>query len=727
MKLLRPATRWLPAVALALAAAWAPSHAELGPKLAQSAPAQSLHARVIVQFKDSLAASRRVAQSAGGAGSGAAQMTPEAVSAALAQRATSLGARVGLLLRAGRAIDGHMQVLTAEGMDSATLAKRLSADSQVSWAVVDGWRQIQRVPDDPYYVQGPPEANSAGGPTAGQWYLRPPTADALSSGKDTEIVSSIDAEHAWDITTGSDQVVVAVLDTGIRAEHPDFAGKVLPGYDMIGVGANDPSSVVQTANDGNGADSDPSDPGDWVTDAEVNDQNSPFYHCTEKQPDGTYKGEPSSWHGTQTAGLIGALTDNGTGIAGVGWNVKLLPVRVLGKCGGYDSDIAAGMLWAAGLNVPGVPANPHPAKVLNMSLGDSGTTVTACSQTIYPSAVQQVLNAGAVIVASAGNGSGHAINPPGNCSGIITVAGVRHTGTKVGFSDIGPEVTIAAPAGNCVNVDPNSDCVYPIMSTTNSGTTTPAASTYTDAYNYGVGTSFSAPLVSGTAALMFSVNPNLTPTQVRSILQATARVFPFRGADPSSGVVGQCTVPTSTSADQAQCYCTTSTCGAGLLNTYRAVYAAANSSPTVHITVDAGPYAGRAVTLSGATTVAASGRSINAWQWTLIDGGGIVSGFADGSAQSVDASPVLTPSGTGQFSIRLTVTDSSGVQGVSEQTFTVSAAPSSGGTGGNSSGSSSGGGAMSAAWLAGLAAVTLVLAVLRRCPSFRRTTMSSRR
>ena len=160
-------------------------------------------------------------------------------------------------------------------------------------------------------------------------------------------------------------MVVAVLDTGIRYEHPDLktvalGGNLLPGYDMI--------ADVDVANDGGGRDADPSDPGDWLTLAEVNQAGGPFFQCDTVASD-------SSWHGTQTSGLIGALTNNGVGIASVGRTVRVLPVRVLGKCGGFDSDIAAGIRWAAGLAVAGVPTNPTPAKVINMSLGGSG----ACS------------------------------------------------------------------------------------------------------------------------------------------------------------------------------------------------------------------------------------------------------------------------------------------------------------------------------------------------------------
>ena len=145
-------------------------------------------------------------------------------------------------------------------------------------------------------------------------------------------------------------------------------GNLLPGFDMI--------SDANVANDGNGRDADASDTGDWLTLAEVQQKGGPFYRCDTAARD-------SSWHGTQTSGLIGALTNDGIGMASVGRNVRVLPVRALGKCGGFDSDIIAAMLWASGLSVPGVPVNTNPARVLNLSLGSEST----CSS-VYRDAIE---------------------------------------------------------------------------------------------------------------------------------------------------------------------------------------------------------------------------------------------------------------------------------------------------------------------------------------------------
>jgi serine protease len=684
-KLSRAVARWVPGLvcALALSSAWAPSlSAERGPQRASPLKQSSTHGRVIVTFKTPLQVDgARTIQSAGHKAVRTAAVI-EAERTALQSRALGLGQRRGLALRGGHGIDERTQAVEADGLSSEQLAARLRADPEVESAVVDGRRRIALLPDDPLYAPAPTPAN---GPAAGQWYLKPPQADKLTSG--SEILSAIDAQNAWDFTTGSSSVVVAVIDTGVRYDHPDLQGKLLQGFDMI--------SDTTLANDGDGRDADASDPGDWISQA---DKSNPTFADCDVQD--------SSWHGTQVAGLIGAATNNGVGMAGVGWGVKILPVRVLGKCFGNDSDIIAGMRWAAGLSVPGVPDNPNPAKVLNMSLGSTDTTVRACSSTNYPAAISEITGAGVTIVVAAGNGTGHAVQPPGNCGGVITVGGVRQIGTKVGYSDLGTEVSLSAPAGNCVNL--TGTCLFPLLTTTNAGTTTPGTNTYSDGLNPSLGTSFATPLVAGTAALMLSANPNLTPAEVRTILRNTARVFPFRGAPADdSGAIQQCTAPTS--SDQLQCYCTATTCGAGMLDALWSVYSAKNDAPLPAITVSGGSAVKQTlVTLTTAGSSVAGGRTISSQQWTLIDGGGIVSGFTGGGSTSPAATVTMTPSAAGQFSVRLTQTDSAGIQGVHEQTIQVLASapppPSTGGGGG--------GGAWSWPWSAGL--VLAVLALMRR-------------
>ena len=481
---------------------------------------------------------------------------PVPAAAQPATRAKALAQRLGLAMSAGAAVSERTQVIYASGVSSATLAQHLALEDDIEYAVPDTRKRIVTAPNDPLYANGVP----GNGPAVGQWYLRAPTG---------AVQSSLNIETAWNVTQGNPSVVVAVVDTGVRYDHPDLlavaaGGKLLPGYDMI--------SDTIVANDGDGRDADASDPGDWVTAAEANDPSGPFYKCTTLDPStGMYVAENSSWHGTQVSGLIAAITNNGIGMASVGPNLQVLPVRVLGKCGGYDSDIIAGMRWAAGLSVPGVPANPTPARVINLSLGRA----SACDSA-YADAVDEIAAAGVVIVAAAGNSDGSAVGSPANCSGVIAVAGLRQVGTKVGFSSLGPEVALSAPGGNCVNTAPGSPCLYPLLTTSNSGTTIPIGPIYTDSYNPSLGTSFSSPLVAGTAALILSVQPSLTPQQVRVMLQSTARPFPTASDD--AGVL-QCTAPQYDSSGnpiaQDECICNIDTCGAGMLNAGAAVTAAA--------------------------------------------------------------------------------------------------------------------------------------------------------
>ena len=347
------------------------------------------------------------------------------------RNAQSLSQRIGSTLADGHSIDAHTQLVYAAGITSEALAAKLRALDDVEFAVPDQRKRAFAAPNDPLY----PAGQTATTPAAGQWYLHAPT---------TTTPASINAEVAWAITPGSASIVIADIDTGVRFDHPDLAAKLLPGYDFI--------SDVPTANDGDGRDGDASDPGDWITAAEDAQSGGEFQGCGQSD---------SSWHGTETAGLLGASTNNGLGMASIGHDVMVMPLRALGKCGGYDSDIQAAMLWAAGISVPGVPVNTHPARVINMSLGGAG----ACEAS-YQSVLAQVTAAGVVVVASAGN-DGLAVNSPADCPGVIAVAGLRHFGSKVGYSSLGPEVALSAPAGNCVNA--TGTCLYPLLTTRNTG------------------------------------------------------------------------------------------------------------------------------------------------------------------------------------------------------------------------------------------------------------------
>lgn len=654
--------------------------APLSPALhAQTSTTQK--ARVIVKFKADAGVLRKQALSA---------------SATHTLRAQALGERLGLPIEGGHGVGERIQVVKGVGLSSEALAARLAQDSEVEYAVPEGRKRIAAAPSDPLYG-----ASNAISPAVGQWYLRAP--QAATAADAMTVVSSIDAEAAWAITTGSPSVVVAVLDTGVRFEHPDLrkvadGGNYLDGYDMV--------SDADVENDTDpGRDADASDPGDWLDQADI-DSGKFTGACTANDIGA------SSWHGTETSALVGAMTNNGIGMAGVGRNVRILPIRVLGKCGGNDGDILAGMRWAAGIDIAGVPHNNNPAKVINMSLGGSG----ACSQA-YRDAIAEVNARGAVVVVSAGNSTGHKVGEPANCPGAIGVSGLRNVGNKVGFSDIGPETSLSAPAGNCVN-DSSGPCLFPILSARNTGLKGPVSSTYsTSTSSPSLGTSFSAPLVAGTAALMFSANPNLTAQQVKLLLQSSARPFPTGGGDPGNL---QCTAPQYDSAnaaiDQVQCYCNTGVCGAGMLDAGAAVTAATSATATfVRARIDPSParaLSGQTVTLSGANTDVLAGRTITSYAWTIVDGGGIVSSITNPTARAA----TVVPSAAGTFTVRLTVTDS--LQTTSSATMSILVAtgpvvvtpPASTDTGGGG-----GGGALSIAWLlALLASIALLQTADRR-------------
>jgi serine protease len=657
--------------------------------------------RVIVQFRERSSIMSATAS--------------KAVSTGGPQKAAVLGSRLGLALTDGRVLGDRMQVVKSSGLTSSALAAAVATDADVEWVEIDHRRFIQVAPvNDPRYPDNLSTSVASLGPASGQWYLRAPGFDHTGR----NLAAGINVEPAWAITHGSGAIVVGDVDTGITS-HPELSSKMLTGYDFI--------ADVPTANDGNGRDSDPSDPGDFITAAENSNKNGSFYGCADNGT-GAAVAEDSSWHGTQTASILGAATNNGTGMAGTGYDTQVIPARALGKCGGYDSDIIAAAQWSAGIAVSGVPANAHPARVINMSLGAQGP----CSQA-YITALTTLRNKGVVVVVAAGNDEGLAVGTPANCKPaatdadqtpiVIAVAGLRHAGDKVGYSDIGREVTISAPAGNCVNdpISAQNQCLYPILTATNSGTTTPvtAGGTYSDGVNYSAGTSFATPMVAGTVALMLSAAPNLTNAQVIDLIKQSARTFP--SVSDTSPQPPVCTVPvaevkdsngnviTPGSAPQDECICTTSTCGAGMLDAGAAVTAAAAlstgtpptaavASPTASVTV------GSTVTLDGSSSALGVGSGVGtlSYSWTVLDG---ASNISLGAANA--STVVVTGLAAGTARALLTVSDARGISATAVTTVTVTASSSSGGGGGG--GSSGGGGAANPAWLAALLLAGLLL------------------
>jgi serine protease len=516
------------------------------------------------------------------------------------------------------------------------LVARLKADPAVQYAEPDERRYVLAFPadppNDPRFVAG----SDANGTWSGQWYLH----DSSST-----TPAAVGATTAWKQGYSGKNFVIAIIDTGIDLTHPDLGlfgqgGKLLPGRDFIcndqGTDCNVTSAdkTYLVANDFSGWDLDPTDPGDWISAADLARADGFFKGCG----DGPNHDQPydSTWHGTRVAGIAGAITNNGVGVAGVAYGSYLLPVRVIGKCSGYMSDIVAGMYWAAGLtntSISFLASNTYPAQVLNMSLGGRAP----CSQT-EQDAVTAITQAGHVIVAAAGNDGGP-VDAPANCVGALSVAGIRQVGTKVGYSNVSSTaaaITIAAPAGNCVNLNTDHPyqlpCLYSIETTSNDGKTVPENPFYTYAQfvpgysgnllNEGsAGTSYAAPIVSGVVAMMVQANPYLNAAQIIERMQAGALPFPVPATPPAGGVchvasLAQDSSGNYTDVQSNECQCTTATCGAGMLNAPGALAQA--QAPQADISASPNPAAvGQTITLDGSGSSAASGYSITAYQWSV--------------------------------------------------------------------------------------------------------------
>ncbi|MEY2686083.1 MAG: hypothetical protein RL375_281, partial [Pseudomonadota bacterium] len=392
--------------------------------------------------------------------------TADVMDAATLQSAEKAAGKSDLLVKHLRRTGSGSHVLRLDKRLSLDKARQLAAeikasDPMVEYAEPDRVMTIQIVPNDPSY--------------SSQWHYQ-------------SNPGGLNLPAAWDQTTGTG-VTVAVIDTGYRP-HADLAANIVPGYDFI------TSTVV--ANDKSGRDASALDPGDWVKAGE----------CSAGSP-----AQNSSWHGTHTAGTVAAITRNGVGVAGVAYGAKVQPIRVLGKCGGFTSDIADAIIWASGGTVPGVPANATPARVINLSLGGPG----ACDATSQ-NAINSARSRNSVVVVSAGNSNANAAGfSPASCTGVITVGAVGPSGARAFYSNYGPIVDVSAPGGDQSQGDTNG-----VYSTLNAGTKAPGA----DSYAWYQGTSMAAPHVAGVVALMLARNPALTPDDIDVRLKASARPLP---------------------------------------------------------------------------------------------------------------------------------------------------------------------------------------------------------
>jgi serine protease len=389
----------------------------------------------------------------------------------------------GVRLDAVRALAvPETQLYRAPGLSRAAtiaLARQVQARPDVLYAQPNYVLHPLAIPNDPGY--------------AFQWHY-----------------DAINLAAAWDVTTGASDIVVAVVDSGIlfragdaSATHPDLVGKVLPGYDFV----SDPTS----ARDGDGRDPDPFDEGFDLCGA-VDAQN----RCTQFV---------SSYHGSHVGGTIAAATNNGIGVAGVDWQAKLVPVRVLGR-GGSTLDVIEGTLWAAGFAVPGVPANAHPAHVINMSLG--GQSVCSPYEQEAFALIERSSPRRAIVVVAAGNSNLPAAGfSPASCSNVITVGATGPTGARAPYSNFGARIDVMAPGGDVAQGETGG-----VISLT-----------YDDnvrrfEYSGQQGTSMAAPHVAGVVSLMKALRPALGFSEALALLRATAR--PMSAAQCGTGAAGDC-------------------------------------------------------------------------------------------------------------------------------------------------------------------------------------------
>jgi len=466
-----------------------------------------------------------------------------------------------------RMTQGADVVTASEKLDRAgatILMRQIASNPNVEYVEIDRRNRPFLTPNDPNY--------------SSQW--------GFQGGN-----GGIKANEAWDITSGAGSVV-AVLDTGITT-HSDLSANILPGYDFI----------IDTAvsNDGDGRDSNPADPGDWTT------------------AGACYSGSAassSSWHGTHVAGTVAALTNNSKGVAGTAFSAKVVPVRVLGTCGGYDSDIADAMIWASGGTVSGIPANANPADAINLSLGGSG----ACGATTQAAINTAVANGTTLAIAAGNDNANVSGSSPANCANVIAVGSITSTGARSSFSNYGAGVDIAAPGSS-------------ITSTLNSGTQGPGSESYAS-YS---GTSMATPHVAGVIALVQARRNALglaqyTPSQMEAMLKSSSRAFPSTPSQPI---------------------------GAGILNAKAAVDAAGGGTGNVTPTANfSSSTSGLTATFTDSSTDSDGTIASRSWN------------FGDGTT-STATNPSKTYSAAGTYSVVLTVTDNGGATNSVTKSVTV--------------------------------------------------------
>lgn len=488
-------------------------------------------------------------------------------------RMNALASAAGMKLKYQRAMSGLAHVIEFDrplsAQDAKALAVRIAQDPSVEYAQPDIWVKPALTPNDSLYAQ--------------QWHYFAPSGGQRGGAN---------LPSAWDRSRGAN-IVVAVIDTGI-VSHADLSGNIIGGYDFV--------TDLTTANDGNGRDADPTDPGDLCP--------------TDMSP-------ANSWHGTHVAGTIAAITNNASGVAGVAYEARILNSRALGRCGGSLIDIADAITWSAGGTVAGVPANANPAKVINLSLGGSSTTCPAYAQ----AAIDYAISQGAVVVAATGNNGAITTGiAPANCTGVIAVTAHTYEGDNANYANVGALVSMSAPGGTsginqCTTL---SGCLaYPILSTLNAGS-----------YATKVGTSMATPHVAGVAALVFSTNLSRTPAQIKSILETTSRSH-----------------PTGT-------YCATlgsGQCGVGMLDANNAVNAGLAPIVTATVSSSAVP-PGANVNISCAAQEQNGAIGSYTFNWTQISGPAVM--FTDATSANTN---FIAPNPGGIIVLRCSAMSTAGV------------------------------------------------------------------
>jgi serine protease len=568
----------------------------------------------------------------------------ELVTALGSNRMAALSASAGVSMKAVRPMSlGASVVALPRPMklsEANAIVERLKADPNVEWAAPDVQvRRMQTTPPNPGYALRQWNLGVPGSMFTSNILDQPGMTKSFTNGGGANL------PPAWAATQGVGTVRVAIIDTGVTLNHPALQASLVPGYDFIsstalqGLQPTLPANFV--ANDGDGRDADPTDPGDWVT---VSDQTTYATICDEDTNAGNNAEIRSSWHGTHMSGIVasqwGAGTQPGTSVAGIAPNVKIIPVRALGKCGGSSLDIIDAITWASGGTVPGIPNIAAPANVINLSLGGGAT----CSQA-YQTAIDAAVQRGVTIVAATGNDGAPSVSAPASCNGVIGVTAHIINGDNAEYANVGMQVALSAPGGGWQSrinpvIQPN-DTAYYVWSSLLFGATTPTSPSSGSNASTGpaiagfTGTSAAAPHVAGVAALLLSLSPALRPAEIRDLLTNTNSVRPH----PAGGYCVQ-------NANQ---------CGSGLLDAGRAVDLHNQRRPTVTAASQTAPASMQVSLASSVAAGAGGGTAPFTYQWTQTAGPTVTL-----SSATAETPTFTAPVANGPITFTVTATDNKG-------------------------------------------------------------------